>query len=233
MMEIFFLLVTVIAISITNVSPLSQSVITYRFNEYIQRREVVDCGYECVCPDINSHELCLCEKQGVDQEKYPIEGPYAALLIQLDCFHKRNNPSIIWPPNKPMKISIYPDDGQYDEISGTEGVLSQLKIFPQSDINIRMKFHIRINNGVASGPFGPEYINTLSQGSKSIVYVLIPGWGSEFGKMFQTFARTLLERGNDDEYAVIVVDWLHGNQLYWNDGERIYETAAANTVYVG
>lgn len=94
-MTLLFVLIVIFSIAITDINPLSQTVFSYRYNDYIQRSDVSEWAYGCTCPEINSDDLCTCNKMAVDKYVHPIEGPYAALMIQLDCFNDEIDPTIV------------------------------------------------------------------------------------------------------------------------------------------
>ena len=200
-----------------------QTSFTFRYSEWIQSSEIKNkCEWFCECPNLNN--ICICEKFG---KKFEIESPYAALMIQTECFpppadddnwKPKNNVTITLTPN--IKISRL----RY-QITGRENILRRTQLMPKEnlEINYRFKYYRGGKLGTIIG------FDRMKQ-SVANLYILIPGWSSDPGRTLKAFTDSLIEVNNS---AVLIVDWLHGNQFYFDHKERIYEQAAANTVYVG
>ena len=234
MISIKILLIT---LQINFCHSLYQTSFTYRFSEWIQSDKIKnECGWECECPEFNVDNLCICEKNNL---RTTIESPFAALLIQLECYPKNLTKSNWflggWKPDKQISVNIksasdanFPDYLIY-KITGKEPLLNSIQTMPIEDLDIQYRFAFQGKNGL-------EFVHKfddIQQMQLETLFVLIPGWTSGHGKMIDAYYKSLI--ATFKESAVLIVDWLHGNQFYFNyeSGERVYEQAAANVVYVG
>ena len=217
-----------IIISVNASFGLYQTAFTYRFSEWIQKDEIKNnCGWTCECPQINLEQLCNCEKA---DEQITIESPYAALLIQMECDPPKQD--LDWRP-KPMIVEIpataekqIPEYLTY-EISGKEPVLKSAQLMPKNDLEIKYRFAYSSEDSIV-WKHGFDKVKIVDPDN---LYVLIPGWTSDVGKLFDSMHRGILDL--EPSSVVLIVDWLHANQFYFDHEERIYEQSAANGVYIG
>ena len=202
------------------------SAFTYRFSEYVQSDQIKNsCGWKCDCAPINLDQMCNCEKS---DEIITIESPYAALLIQLECDPSKTDPN--WAPSSvTINLVKRPDFMKY-EITSDEPLLKQIQLMPKPGLKIDYRFSYFVGPRMVTPP-GFDMIGLQDMVGKTKLYILIPGWTSNVGKLIHSMHENIHKQ--DRTAAILIVDWLHGNQFYLKDNERVYDQAAANAVYVG